>query len=234
MKAKIAADWTPVLRGALLAALLLDPGLAFARSFGIDTASMFEGPVTCGGGISGLLCHGPASSEVFVTITGPERLTVDESAVYTIEMFETVENSGARQAGAGLNVVALVDQVLTDIEDGILSEDNTSTQLTLNPIFFSATGQITHANARGDLPVGDPSLGVFSYDFTVTAPSTASTLELRGAMNGFNNLLFSSPDGDNWNNESKFVTVVPEAGASALAAAAVVTVAAVRRRAHSE
>jgi hypothetical protein len=209
----------------LTMALLL-PSAAFGRSVGIDTNQMFDGVVTCGGGISGFLCHSVGSNAVFVTITGPDSLVLDESAVYTIEVFETVQGSGALQAGAGLNVVAIIDEVLTDISDGVLSEENANTRITNGSVFVgAATGQLTHVNARS--PLADGSLGVTAYDFTVTAPSSPATLELRGNMNAFNGDFLQFLD--NWNGTSLIVTV-PEPAATSLAAAALVTLIALRRR----
>ena len=217
-----------LLVGLFLTVALLLPGASFARSRGIDTNDIaLFGAVGCGAGTSGLICHNVASNAVFVEISGPETLALDESAVYTVEIFEAVQGSGALQAGAGLSVLAILDEVLTDIDDGILSENNANTRITEGPGTFvaQATGQLTHVNASS--PLADGSLGVTSYDFTVTAPSSTGILELRANMNAFNGNLLQI--GDNWNGTSLIVTV-PEPAAASLAAAALVTLIALRRR----
>jgi len=114
-----------------------------------------------------------------------------------------------------VNVVAIVDGVLTDLEDGILGEDALASQITQDQVFpmFLATGQLTHFAALAT------AVGKFSYDFTVTAPDEPGSLELRGAMNTFDNN--GNQDGDLWNGTSLFVTI-PEPTATAGGVAALV------------
>lgn len=214
---------------------LIGPGSAGARNLGIDTGQMLDGPVTCSAPLFG--CHGAtesASADVVVTLSGPQSLSLDETASYTIEIFENVPGGLAFQAGAGLNVIAILDDVLTGLEDGILGEDAPNLQITAIPPFL-ADGQLTHVAAlppptipcTANPPTVANSIGVFSYDFTVTAPSSPGMLELRGAMNAFDGNCL--PLGDKWNHTSLFITV-PEPGGYALAIAALVSVAALRRR----
>jgi hypothetical protein len=204
----------------IVAPLLLLPGLAEARSGGIDSSEMQDGPATCSS--AGVACHGAASNEVFVTISGPEELLIDEIVAYRIEIFESVQ--GGLQAGAGLNIAAFIDQVLTDIDDGILDENAANTKLTETPIHLD-TGQITHVNARSQN--ADGSLAVFSYDFTVVAPSDPASLTLIGAMNSFNDS--GNQLGDKW-SQATLVVTVPEPRAGLPAAVALATVGIFRRR----
>jgi hypothetical protein len=180
--------------GLTVALVLAIASTASARNFGIQAF----------GGCSP--CHGSASSEVFVILTGPTELFVDEQANYTIEVFETVP--GGLQAGAGVNVATFFDQLFTT---GVLSENDAASQI--------LGGQLTHFVASQN------SLQRFSYDFTVTAPSEPGTLELRGAMNSFN--LNGNASGDKWNNTALFV---PEPTPVRLACVALVTLAGLRRR----
>lgn len=203
--------WT-LLAGASIVTLM-GAGPAVARNFGIDSGQMPDGPVTCSNTFGGLpVCHGVATDAVSVTISGLQQLAENQTALYTIEISENVP--GALQVGAGLNVVAILDEVLTALEDGILGADAPNLQITEVAALFVAEGQLTHVAAT----FADPnfnSIGVFSYEFMVTAPSEPGILELRGAMNAFNMDFLST--GDNWNNTSLFITV-PEPGASGLAA----------------
>lgn len=190
--------------------LALAANSAGAVSFGIDThtANPMQPAVGCTNGA----CHGPASQAVTVTITGPDELVVDEVGNYTISI------EGATQVGAGVLVAAFMDGVLTDIQDGILSEDDTASQIT-QPGQFGGTGQLTHFLAR------DNAAGKFSYAFSVQAPPEPGMLELRGAMNAFNNDF--SNLGDNWNTTSLFV---PEPSTTLLGVGAFATLLSIRRR----
>lgn len=202
---------TAVLLWGVVATAVIASG-ASARSIGIDTSEMVDGPVTC----TGATCHPVATDMVTVQITGPTTLLPDEVADYTISI------TGATQVGAGVSVVAIVDEILTAIEDGILAENDPASQITQDQQFpqFVETGQLTHFAATAT------ALGKFSYDFTVTAPSEpGATLELRGAMNTFNNDAAST--GDRWNSTSLFV---PEPGSTTLGVAALAAVGLLRRR----
>ena len=193
---------------------LVATGSAGARSSGIDTPQMSDGPVTC----SGLGCHSTADSEASVTITGPDSLSLNETAVYTID----VSNVPMTQIGAGLTVVAFLDQLLTNSEDAILSHEEPGVlQITVPGVgLFTASGQLTHVSRAA-------STGLFSYDFSVTAPNSPGTLELRGAMNAFDGSFTTF--NDRWNEVSHFITV-PEPSAGALAVTAVLSLAALRKR----
>ena len=201
---------------AVLVASWLCAGAVGARDLGIDTSQMLQaGPVTC----SGVGCHAPASPEVFVTITGPAELAADETGDYTIEMFETVP--GGLQKGAGVNVSAFLDGILTDLADGILAENDPASQITMGvgiPSFVD-TGQLTHFAAN---PFAD---GKFSYDFTVTMPNPAGPLELRGAMNSYDGSV--TVLGEKWNSTS---LLVPEPSTTILSATALIALAVLRRR----
>ena len=197
--------------GALIT--FIGAGSAEARSIGIDTPQMPGGPVTC----SGVACHGSADSEASVTITGPDSLSLNETASYTIE----ISNYPIAQVGAGLTVVAFLDQILTNSEDAILDQEEPGVlQITAPGVgLFTAGGQLTHVSRVA-------STGVFSYDFIVTAPAFPGDLELRGAMNAFDGSL--SPFNDHWNHTSYFVAV-PEPSGGILAFTAVLGLAALRR-----
>ncbi len=191
--------------------LLLSSAPASSNENGIDSFFQSDGAGTCGGGVSGILCHGPASDDVQVTIAGPANLAPGETQAYTIEIEQLAP--GGLQIGAGLNVHAYMDQVLTDLDDGVLTEALDNAQITTaDGLQFVFTGQLTHVNAPS---MGtDGSRGVFAYSFEVTAPDEPGSLELRGAMNSFND----SGDnfGDKWSNTSLVVTV-PEPTTTAAA-----------------
>lgn len=200
--------------GAILG--FLGAGPVDARSPGIDTPQMLDGPVTC----SGIICHGPADTGVSVTIAGPEFLDLNETAGYTV----AISNVPMGQLGAGLGMAVFLDEILTGAEEGILGEDSDDLQLTAPGVgLFTASGQLTHVV---ELSVTELT-GIFAYDFSVTAPSTPGTLELRGAMNAFDGG-FPGNLNDNWNSASHFVTV-PEPGVSVLAAAALLSLAVLRK-----
>lgn len=225
-----AMGWKQTLVLGAFALALVGPESAHARNSGVDSGSMLYGPVTC----SGIgLCHGAtgsASNDIVVTITGPEALGVNETASYTIDVFETFPGGLATQVGAGVNVVAILDEVLTGLADGILDEQAPNLQITTGLPFFFEGGQLTHVAAMPLLgsPVTEAnSIGVFSYDFNVIAPSLPGMLELRGAMNAFDGDGF--PLGDKWNHTSLFITV-PEPDEYVLGVVALVSVAALRRR----
>jgi hypothetical protein len=183
---------------------LLGAGTASARNAGIASTALCSS------------CHGNAAFNVSVFIEGPTVLSFGQAANYTIEIVENV--SGALQAGAGLNVTAFVDGAF---DTSTLSTDGLDAD-----ILKLLSGQLTHVAAR------TLSAGVFSYEFSVTAPSETVDLEpleleLRGAMNSFNANFNAA--GDFWNRKSLFITV-PEPGRHGLAAAALLSLAALRRR----
>jgi hypothetical protein len=176
---------------ALLVVSTLAPARAHALSGGIAT-----GGTTC----TGLGCHTSASDLVSVSFLGPERLEPGETAVYTIMI------DGEVLMGAGLNVALVGGGLL-----GLAADDTTRV----------LDGQITHGRF-GPVNVSGPptgGVGVFAYDFTVTAPLEETTLTLNGAMNSFNGDFTNG--GDRWNTTSTEIAVPePASGSSALGAGA--------------
>ncbi len=116
----------------------------------------------------GCTCHGAnPSTNVIVTINGPDTLIVNETANYSVTI------SGGPLAAGGTNIAAS-DGALTP-GDGLRSE----------------AGELTHVQPMS------PSNGIVTFNFTYTAPSSASnqTLYANGNsvnLNGFNT-------GDQWN-----------------------------------
>jgi hypothetical protein len=186
---------------AVLLVSMLAPSRAHALSGGIAT-----GGTTC----TGFGCHTAASDLVSVSFLGPERLEPGETAVYTI-MIE-----GDVLMGAGLNVALVGGGEL-----GLAADDTTRI----------LQGQIAHGRF-GPVNVSGPptgGVGVFAYDFTVTAPLEETTLTLNGAMNSFNGDFTNS--GDRWNTTSTEIAVPePAAGSAALGAGAALLGLSARRR----
>ncbi len=110
----------------------------------------------------GCTCHGASpSTNVIVTINGPDTLTVNETADYSITI------SGGPLAAGGTNIAAS-DGVLTP-GDGLRSE----------------AGELTHIQPMS------PANGLVTFNFSYTAPASSGeqTLYANGNsvnLNGFN------------------------------------------------
>lgn len=194
-----------LLRTASGLALLL--ALAPASALASNAGRAFGG-TTCG--TAG--CHGPATSGLGVTIDGPVELMPGETGVYTITMAQMLN------LGAGLNVALYGGGML-----GVL--DATTSLMGSEISVGQVSPELTHRAGASFL-----NQGIWSYQFTVTAPGDETTLTLRGAMNAFNGN-FVADDGDFWNTAPDFlIQVVPEPGTALLLGAGLAALAAARLR----
>ena len=135
----------------------------------------------------GCFCHNDsASSDVRVWITGPETLTVENEALYNINV--------ARDSGiaAGFDVAAYYGDI------GVF--DSTDTQLMridkFNPV---DSLELTHTDPK---PAGDHD--TISWSFYYRAPSIAGVTDTIYA-NGNSVNLNLDPDGDYWNYAPNFL-----------------------------
>jgi hypothetical protein len=189
--------WRAAAALGMCVSLVLVAGTATARNNGIasDEMTLPGGISSCSGGG----CHfssviappGGPTAAINVTISGPDTLTVGEAQTYTISA-DPNDFSGTT-IGAGINVAAFLDDKLTNASVGILGVSSTKTKL--------IDGEVTHSNARAN------SLGVYSYDFTVTAPPDPGEVRLEGALNGFDGI--AGQFGEEWNAATKTITVLP-------------------------
>jgi hypothetical protein len=127
----------------------------------------------------GCTCHSPTpSDDVTVTITGPDILTTNETAVYTVNI------TGGPLARGGTNIAAS-DGVLDIINgEGLRKQSNELTQI------------------QPKAPVG----GAVSFQFNYTAPANpgSATLFANGNSVNFN----GNNSGDQWNfADNKIITV---------------------------
>jgi hypothetical protein len=180
----------------LLMLLLLCPGVARARSGGVTTLDMLDGPGTC----SHVACHGSAAIElVAVEIRGPDQLEPGETTMYSIRMMELA--AGGLQVGTGINLALFLDGDQMPIDPQL--EDDPDFPLNLQV----RNGEITHAANTNLLSAPDGGVGVFVYDVPITAPSQEGTLVIMATMNSFNQNFNTS--GDHWSRADKII-FVPE------------------------
>ena len=180
----------------LLMLLLLCPGVARARSGGVTTLDMLDGPGTC----SHVACHGSAAIElVAVDIAGPDQLEPGETTMYSIRMMELA--AGGLQVGTGMNLALFLDGDQMPIDPQL--EDDPDFPLNLQV----RNGEITHAANTNLLSAPDGGVGVFAYDVPITAPSQEGTLVIMATMNSFNQNFNTS--GDHWSRADKII-FVPE------------------------
>lgn len=210
----------PIASSLLVIALLI-PGLAGARSDGVSSLDMFDGPGTC----SNAACHGSAAIDlVAVDIVGPDSLEPGETAIYSIRMIELA--FGGLQVGTGMNLSLFLDGSQIPIDS----------QLETHPAFplnlQVRDSEITHAGNANVLPAPDGGVGVFTHDVPITAPSQEGNLVIMATMNSFNQNFNNS--GDNWVRNEKTV-FVPEPTKSVMLRASVVVLGLLhrmRRRSH--
>lgn len=187
-------------RTVLLAALILFPGnSAFARSAGITTGGMEDGPATCSD------CHGGPAQNVTVELSGPTVLEPDEIGLYRIEISETAP--GGLRVGSGINIATFMGPTQLPFDPMLAQEPTFPSNLQIQ------NGELTHTRDVNVLSAPSGGVGVFFYEFPVRAPETEGLLTLLGALNSFDQNFSSS--GDAWNRAALDVMVVPEA-ASAL------------------
>ena len=179
-------------------------------------------------------CHGLASDDVIVIIEGPDQLDFGEEGQFTITLDENVAGAIAAAClidpcGAGLNVALAAPWGFgaADIVDP-------NTRLSI-PVLNENPGEITHpfnANQHGpgiDAIAG--SVGLYSYDFSLTASEQEGAITILGAMNAFNR--DDDFTGDLWNRTTLEVSVPePATGLYAAIAGGLLAVQFARRRAH--
>jgi hypothetical protein len=135
-------------------------------------------------------CHGSLSAEVVTTITGPSTIVAGTTQNYTTSMTNAL-------VGAGLNVA------LGGLAGASLGDIQANTRFITSPTSpapYTGLNQITHTDANVD------SVGVWSYNFTLTAPLTLGTIVLKSVMLAFDG--FDDTDGDLIDNFTKDVQVV--------------------------
>lgn len=204
----------------ILPGLAILPSLATARSGGISSVSMIDGPARC----SGALCHGPAASDlVIVTISGPDALVPGETALYTLEISEIA--NGGLQVGTGMNLSLFLDNVQLLIDQTMEQDPDFPSNLQV------LDGEITHNLNVNALPSPDGGVGVFSYTVPIDAPLEEGPMVIMAAMNSFNQNFIST--GDNWNRAEKIVSVPEPAGTAILAAGGVLLAVLHRRKNRS-
>jgi hypothetical protein len=145
---------------------------------------------TCGG------CHGStASSSVTATITGPATLAPGATGTYTTLL------TGTQLAGAGFNV-NLTGTAGASL--GLLDANTKFKAGSSAPSPYTTANQITHTDASVD------NLGDWSYSFTLTAPTTPGTIDIRSVMLAYDNSGDTAGDLWNYTTFSVAVSAVPE------------------------
>ena len=189
-----------------VALAILLPVQAYASNAGRSTGATS----TCG-------CHGSLSPDVVTTITGPATIAPGTTQTYTT-LIKTLAGANPL-AGAGLNVAlgGLAGASLGDI----LANTRFITSASA-PAPYAGANQITHTDAEG------ASVGVWSYDFTLTAPLTLGTIVLNSVMVAFNNDLDDT--GDLVDNFAFNVQVIPEPSTILLLGTGMAGLAALGRR----
>ena len=186
-------------RTVLLAALMLLPAAGtFARSSGITTGGMEDGPATCSD------CHGGPAQAVTVELSGPTVLEADEIGLYRIEISETAP--GGLRIGSGVNIAGFMGPTQLPFDAALTQEPSFPPNLQVQ------NGELTHTRDVNVLSAPNGGVGVFFYEFPVRAPATQGLFTLLGALNSFDQNFSSS--GDAWNRAQLDVTVVPEAAST--------------------
>ena len=180
----------------VLAVVILSSSVALARSNGITSGSMPNGTANC----SDAACHSVASSDVFVTITGPTALATGEIATYTIEMMEFIP--GGLLVGTGMNLSIDLDGNPEALDPQLEQE------LDWPPALQVLDGEVTHdpfVNVTGGVRV-------FSWNVPVQASASEGLMTISAALNSFDQNFNNS--GDHWARAELNVTV-PEPALSA-------------------
>jgi len=155
----------------VLLALALVSFVIYGFSFGITGLTL----KTTG---SGCYCHGSASANVTVSISGPDTVTAGQTAVYTV----TITGGPLVRGG-------------TDIAVGRGAIDT----LTLSGL-IKLSGELTHRTPK--LPSG----GNVSFQFLYTAPQTAGRDTFYAVGNSVN--FDNSSAGDQWNHAANKIIFV--------------------------
>jgi mono/diheme cytochrome c family protein len=139
-------------------------------------------------------CHGGASTAVTTTIAGPTTLLPGATGTYTTTL------TGTQLAGAGFNV-SLAG--LAGATIGKIASETDTQLVNFRSGAPSTAQQLTHVDAYGG------NLGDWSYSFTLTAPATPGTIDIRSVMLAYDNS--GDESGDLWANKTFSVTVAPAA-----------------------
>lgn len=182
----------------VLVLALLSPVLALAKSSGITSASMPNGPANC----SDAACHTTASPDVFVTISGPRGLAPGEIAAYTIEMMEFIP--GGLLVGTGINLSTDLDGIPEALDPQLEQEFDWP------PALQVLDGEITHDSLVNIDPAPTGGVGVFSWTVPVHAPlSSEGIMTISVALNSFDQSF--TKGGDHWERaELEVLVQVPE------------------------
>lgn len=122
--------------------------LIYASSTGITGTTKKNG--------NGCDCHGGFSNNVTVTINGPEVMTVNETATFSVTI------SGGTLSAGGTNIAA---------SSGVLTAGVGSKKV---------GDELTHSSPKS------PSANIVTFDFTYTAPSTTGNVTLYANGNSVN------------------------------------------------
>jgi hypothetical protein len=179
----------------LLVLALLSPVLALAKSSGITSASMPNGPANC----SDAACHTTASPEVFVTISGPTELDPGEIAAYTIEMMEFIP--GGLLVGTGISLKIDLDGFPEALDPQLEQEFDWP------PALQILDGEVTHDSLVNIDFAPTGGVGVFSWDVPVQAPVAVGLMTISAALNSFDQSF--TKIGDHW-QRAELEVMVPE------------------------
>jgi len=159
--------------------LVIFSGLFFTYAVLLYAYSTGIGGKTSLGDNGGCSCHGSSSSNVNVSITGPDILTVNETANYQVK----ITGGPAVQGGTD---IAVSGAAISPVSSGLK--------------VHSGSGDLTHSSSQ------DFSGGELVFEFELTAPANPGTVTLAAVGNSVNGT--GSTGGDQWNfAPDKLVTI---------------------------
>jgi len=188
--------------------------LVFALAIVLPVQAQADNAGRSTGATSTCGCHGSLSTAVTTTISGPATIVAGTTQTYTTSMTNALVGAGLNVALGGLAGASLGD---------ILANTKFITSASA-PAPYASANQITHTDANA------ASVGVWSYNFTLTAPLTLGTIVLNSVMLAFDG--FDDTDGDLIDNFAFNVQVVavPEPSTILLLGAGMAGLAALGRR----